>query len=202
MRAGPVLLGICCGFVGACFSDAGTSHLCCSSAESCGDGQACERGAQVYERVIALDPSNPGDLLNLGILYQNCDQYEPAFRTLSQYREQRPEDAAAVDCRLAFLYEDMGKVAEGLQVTAERAQKRPDDACLQYAWGRLLEKQGIEFEKKEQYAEAVASYRQAEARLQGVLGNAQWGKGATDQLARLEQLIQRADKKGKQATGQ
>jgi len=161
-------------------------------------GKACQRGVQVYEKVIALDPSNPGDRLNLGILYQNCGMNELAFRTLNQYREQRPEDAAAVDCRLASLYEDMDRVPEGLEVTAERAQKRPADPCLQVAWGRLLEKQGIEFEKKEQYAEAVASYRQAEARLQGVLGDPQYGKDATDQLSRLEQFIQRAEKKSKQ----
>jgi tetratricopeptide (TPR) repeat protein len=164
-------------------------------------GKACQRGVQVYEKVIALDPSNPGDLLNLGILYQSCDMSEQAFQTLSRYREQRPEDATAVDCRLAFLYEDMGKVDEGLAVTQERAQKRPEDACLQYAWGRLLEKQGIEFEKKEKYGEAVASYRQAEARLQGVLGDPQWGKGATDELERLEKLIHRADGLKKKAEG-
>jgi len=164
-------------------------------------GKACQRGVQVYEKVIALDPSNPGDLLNLGILYQSCEMPEKAFHTLNRYREKRPEDAAAVDCRLAFLYEDMGKVEEGLGVTQERAQKRPEDACLQYAWGRLLEKQGIEFEKKEKYGEAVASYRQAEARLQGVLGDEQYGKGATDELARLEQLIHRADGLKKKAEG-
>jgi len=164
-------------------------------------GKACQRGVQVYEQVIALDPSNPGDLLNLGILYQSCDMSEQAFQTLSRYREQRPEDAAAVDCRLAFLYEDMGKVDEGLTVTQERAQKHPEDACLQYAWGRLLEKQGIEFEKQEKYGEAVASYRQAEARLQGVLGDQQWGKSATDELERLEKLIQRAEGLKKKAEG-
>ena len=156
-------------------------------------GKACQRGVQVYEKVIALDPSNPGDLLNLGILYQGCEMPEKAFDTLSRYREKRPEDAAAVDCRLAFLYEDMGKLDEGLRTTQERAQNRPEDACLQFAWGRLLEKQGIEFEKKEKYGDAVASYRQAEARLQGVLGDEQYGKGATDELARLDQLIRRAD---------
>jgi len=164
-------------------------------------GKACLRGVQVYEKVIALDPSNPGDLLNLGILYQSCEMPEKAFETLNRYREQRPEDAAAVDCRLAFLYEDMGKLADGLSATQDRAQKRPEDACLQYAWGRLLEKQGIEFEKQEKYADAVATYRQAEARLQGVLGDPQWGKGATDELARLEQLIHRADGFRKKAEG-
>jgi tetratricopeptide (TPR) repeat protein len=165
-------------------------------------GKSCQRGVQVYEKVIALDPSNPGDLLNLGILYQNCDMPEQAFATLSRYREARPEDAAAVDCRLAFLYEAMGRVDEGITVTKERAEKRPDDACLQYAWGRLLEKQGIESEKKEKYADAVTSYRQAEARLQGVLGDEQYGKDATEELKRLDQLVHRADQLKKKAEGQ
>ena len=162
-------------------------------------GKSCDKGIRVYEKVIALDPSNPGDLLNLGILYESCGRYEQAMSTLLRYRELRPEDTAAVDCRLGFIYGDLGQVKEGLAHVAAAAEKRPDDACLTHAWGLLLEKQGIEQEKQEKYADAVTSYRQAEARLQGILGDPERGKSASDELKRLTQLIQNAEKRRKEA---
>ncbi len=162
-------------------------------------GKSCDKGIRVYEKVIALDASNPGDLLNLGILYQSCGRYDQAMTTLLRYRELRPEDTAAVDCRLGFLYDELGRVTEGIAHVAAAVEKRPDDACLEYAWGRLLEKQGIEQEKQEKYADAVTSYRQAEARLQGILGDAEWGKSASDELKRLSQLVQRAEARRKHA---
>ncbi len=162
-------------------------------------GESCDRGIEVYEQVIALDASNPGDLLNLGMLYQKCQLYGKALERLNTYRELRPDDAATVDCRIAFLYEDSGKWEEGLRVVEGWATKRPDDPCLQYAWARLLEKRGLAQVGAEQFTDAVASYRLAEAKLQPVLGDSQWGEAASAQLKRLDQLIRIAEGKRKQA---
>jgi tetratricopeptide (TPR) repeat protein len=161
--------------------------------------KSCDKGIRVYEKVVALDTSNPGDLLNLGILYQNCGRYEQSMSTLARYRELRPEDTAVVDCRLGFLYGELGQIQDGLDHVAAVAEKRPNDACLKHAWGTLLEKQGIEQEKQEKFADAVASYRQAEARFQEILGDKELGKTASDELKRLSQLIQAAETRRKHA---
>ncbi len=162
-------------------------------------GESCGRGIATYERVIALDPSNPGDLLNLGMLYQKCEQYGKALEKLNRYRELRPDDAANVDCRIAFLYEDSGRIDEGLRVVGGWAATRPDDACLQYAWARLLERRGLAEVQAEKYKDAISTYRSAEAKLQSVLGDTQWGESASQQLKRLSQLIRIAEGKQKQA---
>ena len=47
----------------------------------------------------------------------------------------------------------------------------------------------------------MTSYRQAEARLQDILGDAEWGKSASDELKRLSQLIQRAETRRKESGG-
>jgi tetratricopeptide (TPR) repeat protein len=153
---------------------------------------------EVYEKVIALDPSNPGDLLNLGLLHQKCKHYEKALASLQQYREKRPGDVQT-DCRLAFLFEDLGRVEDGLALVRETAERSPDDRCIQFAWGRLLEKRGLDLVDAEQYDDAIAAYRQAEARFQPTLGDAQWGESAGKQLKRLDQLIKIAEAKKKQA---
>jgi len=162
-------------------------------------GESCDRGIETYEKVIRLDASNPGDLLNLGMLYQKCEQYGNALATLNQYRQLRPEDAATVDCRIAFLYEDSGKWVEGLRVVEGWATSRPQDACLQYAWARLLEKKGLTEVQGEKFKEATASYRLAESKLTPIVGDQQWGESASAQLRRLEQLIRIAEGKRKQA---
>lgn len=162
-------------------------------------GESCDRGIETYEKVIALDASNPGDLLNLGMLYQKCEQYGKALATLNQYRQLRPEDAATVDCRIGFLYEDSGKWAEGLRVVGGWASARPNDACLQYAWARLLEKKGLSEVQGEKFKDATASYRLAEAKLTPIVSDSQWGESASAQLKRLDQLIRIAEGKRKQA---
>lgn len=161
--------------------------------------ESCDRGVEVYEKAIALDPSNPGDILNVGLLYQKCRQYEKAMTKLLQYRAMRPDSASTaitvVDCRLAFLYEDMNNVAEGLAFVRGVGEKSPNDPCLQYAWGRLLEKHGLALVGEEKFDDGVGAYRQAQAKLTTVVGNAQWGENASSQLKRLEQLIKIAEAK-------
>jgi tetratricopeptide (TPR) repeat protein len=161
--------------------------------------ESCDRGVQVYEKAIALDPSNPGDILNLGLLYQKCKQYEKAMAKLQQYRAMRPDSnstaVAVVDCRLAFLYEDMNKVSDGIAFVRDAGEKSPDDPCLQYAWGRLLEKHGLALVGEEKFDDGVGAYRQAQAKLTSVVGNPQWGESASNQLKRLEQLIKIAEAK-------
>jgi tetratricopeptide (TPR) repeat protein len=167
------------------------------------EAESCDRGVQVYEKTIALDPSNPGDVLNLGLLYQKCKQYDLAMTKLQQYRSMRPDSATAsttvVDCRLAFLYEDMNRVEEGLTFLRDAGEQNPNDPCLQYAWGRLLEKHGLALVGEEKFDDGVDAYRQAQAKLVAVVGNAQWGESASGQLKRLEQLIKIAEAKKQQA---
>jgi tetratricopeptide (TPR) repeat protein len=132
------------------------------------------------------------------MLYQKCEQYGKALATLNKYRELRPEDAATVDCRIGFLYEDSGKWAEGLRVVEGWATQRPNDACLQYAWARLLEKKGLSEVQAEKFKDATASYRLAEAKLTPIVADQQYGESASAQLKRLDQLIRIAEGKRKQ----
>jgi tetratricopeptide (TPR) repeat protein len=162
-------------------------------------GVSCERGIPAFQRVIALDPSNPGDYLSLGLLYQKCEQFKEALDSLVKYQELRPEDTSMVDCRLASLYEDLGRVSEGIALVEDRVQKRPDDPCLMYQWGRLLEKQGITLERQERFDEAIATYRKAEARFQPTLGDPHWGERAGEQLDRLAKMIRIVEAKKRRA---
>lgn len=167
--------------------------------------ESCARGVEVYEKAIALDstpagePKNAGDVLNLGLLYQKCKQGDKALVRLQQYRGMRPDDTSMVDCHLAFLYEDAGKIEEGIALAREGTHRNPDDHCLQFIWGRLLEKQAVALVAEEKFDDGIATYRKAEAKFQPTLGDPQWGDSAQKQLKRLDQLIKIAEAKKKQA---
>jgi tetratricopeptide (TPR) repeat protein len=163
------------------------------------EGVSCERGIPAFRRVIALDPNNPGDYLSLGLLYQQCERFQEALDSLVRYQELRPDDTSLIDCRLASLYEDLGKVTEGLALVEAKAKERPDDPCLMYQWGRLLEKQGIAYERQEKFDQAIATYRKAEAKFQPTLGSSHWGERAQDQLVRLEKMIRIIEAKKRRA---
>jgi tetratricopeptide (TPR) repeat protein len=161
-------------------------------------GVSCDRGIAAFLRVIELDPNNPGDYLTLGLLYQKCERFDDALQALVKYQELRPDDTSMVDCRLASLHEDLGQIAQGLRLVENRIEKRPNDPCLMYQWGRLLEKQGIAFERQEKFDEAIATYRKAEAKFQPTLGDPHWGERAQEQLVRLERMIRIAEAKKSQ----
>jgi hypothetical protein len=89
----------------------------------------------------------------------------------------------------------MNKVSDGIAFVRDAGEKSPDDPCLQYAWGRLLEKHGLALVGEEKFDDGVGAYRQAQAKLTSVVGNPQWGESASNQLKRLEQLIKIAEAK-------
>ena len=122
-------------------------------------------------------------------------QYLKAAEDYEYLITQEPDDVSH-HCNLAFAYRDAGELDKALATVKASVANHPQAGCIYYAWGVTLLARAREDENGKRYQQAIDTYREAKPKFEKVmqLADKNYGKAAQDQLARIDQLIERAGK--------
>ena len=154
--------------------------------------QRFARAAELFEQVVAVDPSFPQAQYSLGVAYFNAQQYEKAAAPLARALAEKPDDKADEDIRrmlaLAYLNTDAYDKAADL---LRNDPRRDADPSLSYAYGLALVRSDRINEAETVFSRLIVEHGNA-PELLVLLGqaHAQQGDydGATDLLRKALQL--------------
>jgi tetratricopeptide (TPR) repeat protein len=132
------------------------------------------RAAEMYKMVDEYSPLNKDDRSNYAYALDKCGNVENAIEQYYQVWRADTTDVKVL-CRLAFLYKDDNQFEKSAEIAKQGLAVNPDQACLQCAWGKALEKLG-------KYEEAISKFELA-------LNDSYWGSYASKQIDRQNKLI-------------
>ncbi len=152
------------------------------------------KAAEAYKQLLALDSTRVNDraiyakaLQKLGRTQEAVDQY---MRLISD-----DPSKATLYCNIAFIYIDSNQEEKAIETAMKGiGENAPVQPCLYAAWGKGLELRATAQLAKYDYDRAVSTYGEAKIKFQSpvVMGDANFGKYAKNELLRLDQLIERA----------
>jgi protein O-GlcNAc transferase len=115
--------------------------------------QSDQAAAAAYSRALAVRPTHPGALLELGLLTAERGDPEQAATLLLAARDQKPQDAQ-VALKVADKLDALGRRSQALDAYERAAQSIPANADIHDAHGLLLHRLG-------RYGDALACYARA-----------------------------------------
>lgn len=135
----------------------------------------------LLEQILKKDPNNEQALVELAMVYL-LDMRQPAVATgyLQRVVAINPENQIVLS-ELVSLYEEQGKVSEGLGFMSDIFAKNPDSPDLSYGIGQLLTLQGRDSDAIGYYEKATQSASN-QIRAYGDLGQA-YGRSGDSQRA-------------------
>jgi tetratricopeptide (TPR) repeat protein len=117
-----------------------------------------EKARPLVEKMISIDPNDPGNYFALAKMYEDAGQYEEAEKLLLQAKEKRPNDAT-VYMQLAGFFNRQGDFDKTIEALQERANREPNNPEAYYTiatfyWDKSYRDFRLNEAKKKEYAEA------------------------------------------------
>jgi len=150
-----------------------------------------EKAAPAYEQLLALEP----DRLNDRTIYASVLQKLKRSREAAeQYQKIIDADPTKVSlyCSLGFVYIEEKDWEKALDIAMRGIAEGASQPCMYVIWGQALEYNGDALLNEYEYDRAIGAFENAKLKLQNALGDANFGEYARKRMARIDQLILRA----------
>ena len=100
-----------------------------------------EKAAELFQKILGIDPSQPEALYSLGVLAQENGQPEEAIQLIAQSLQVDSRNVTALNA-LAGVLKDQGRFPEALEFYQAAVEIAPNAAYLQSNLGLLLNEMG------------------------------------------------------------
>src|SRR6266545_3848588 len=116
---------------------------------------APEKAEPIVQRMVQIDPNDPGNYFALMQIYENAGRYEDAEAALAKAREVKPDDPI-VYATISGFYNRQGdfpKTIEALQKAAELEPKNPTgwQTVATYYWEKAFKDHRLSTAEKQEY---------------------------------------------------
>jgi tetratricopeptide (TPR) repeat protein len=140
------------------------------------------RAFEMYERALALDPTDADLYLNIGTAAWDLKLHEGACKAFRAYIEMKPSCPKGYN-NLAGCVRDMGKIDEAIEIVRNAIYMMPEAAVLWNTLGTIMGEQS-DFEGAVTFYKEAARLSPTMARAYHNLGHAQTHTGPLDEAIR------------------